>query len=63
VRRLHADNRRAEELLGYRPDISFEDGIHRYVAWFTARHPDPAALLEDRIENWTMPPSPAEVAQ
>jgi UDP-glucose 4-epimerase len=55
VHRLHADTRRALELLGYGPQIAFEDGIRRYVDWFVAHHPDPAALLEERIENWTMP--------
>jgi UDP-glucose 4-epimerase len=54
VHRLHADNRRAAELLGYRPQIAFEDGVRLYAAWFIARHPDPAGLLEDRVENWTL---------
>ena len=62
VHKLHADNRRAEALLGYRPGIRFEDGVARYVAWFTARHPDASALLEDSVENWTMPPPAAEPA-
>ncbi len=62
VHKLHADNRRAEALLGYRPRIRFEDGVARYVAWFTARHPDASALLEDSVENWTMPPPAAEPA-
>lgn len=57
VHRLHADHRRALELLGYQPHIRFEDGVDRYVAWFRARHPDPAALLEEGVENWTMPPA------
>ena len=57
---LHADNRRAAELLGYRPEITFEDGLRRYFTWFRARHPNASALLEDRVENWT---APAEVAQ
>lgn len=55
VHRLHADNRRATELLGFRPRIAFEDGVQRYAAWFRARHPDPAALLEQQVENWTLP--------
>jgi UDP-glucose 4-epimerase len=60
VLKLHADNSRAEALLGYRPQIRFEDGVARYVAWFTARHPDASALLEDSVENWTMPPPAVE---
>jgi UDP-glucose 4-epimerase len=60
VHRLHADNRRARDLLGYQPAIPFEDGIRLYVAWFLARHPDPSGLLEERIENLTMPSAAAE---
>ena len=59
VYRLHADTRRAERLLGYKPSIPFEDGVRRYVDWFTARHPDARALLEDEVENWSMPPGDA----
>ncbi len=55
VHRLHADTRRALDLLGYGPKIPFEEGIRLYVDWFIAHHPDPAALLEEQIENWTMP--------
>jgi UDP-glucose 4-epimerase len=55
VHRLHANNARAQKLLGYRPEIAFEDGVSRYAAWFAAKYPDPAALLEERVENWTMP--------
>jgi len=62
VHRLHADNRRAAQLLGYQPTIEFEDGVRRYVAWFAAQYPDPAMLLEDRLENWTMPAAPVEAA-
>jgi UDP-glucose 4-epimerase len=52
---LRADTRRASEILGYRADISFEDGIRRYLDWFRKRHPDPATLLESNAENWTTP--------
>jgi UDP-glucose 4-epimerase len=55
VHRLHADNSRAAELLGFRPQIAFEEGVKRYAAWFRARHPIPSVLLEERVENWTMP--------
>ncbi|HME26129.1 MAG TPA: GDP-mannose 4,6-dehydratase [Acetobacteraceae bacterium] len=55
VHRLHADNSRAAELLGFRPRVAFEDGVQRYADWFRARYPDPAALLEENVENWTMP--------
>ena len=56
VRRLQADTRRSEVLLGYKPDIPFAEGMRRYVDWFRARHPDPRALLEEVIANWSMPP-------
>jgi UDP-glucose 4-epimerase len=55
VHRLHADIRRAAELLGYHPQIGFADGLRRYLEWFRARHPDPSLLLEDEIDNWRMP--------
>src|SRR5215472_5833928 len=54
VHRLQADNRRAAEVLDYRPQVAFEDGICRYLKWFRERHPDPSALLEDEIENWSL---------
>jgi UDP-glucose 4-epimerase len=52
---LAADTQRAAELLGYRAEIPLDAGIARYVAWFRQTYPDPAALMEDTIENWTMP--------
>jgi nucleoside-diphosphate-sugar epimerase len=54
---LKADTRRASEVLNYRAEIAFEDGVKRYVEWFRKRYPDPSLLLEDRIENWQMPAS------
>ena len=39
VSRLCADIRRATELLGYQPRVTFEDGIRRTVAWI-AEHLD-----------------------
>jgi UDP-glucose 4-epimerase len=52
---LAADTRRAAELIGYRAKIPLQAGIERYVAWFRQTCPDPSALLEERVENWTMP--------
>jgi UDP-glucose 4-epimerase len=52
---LRADTRRASEILGYRAETTFEDGIRRTLDWFRARHPDPAVLVESNIENWTVP--------
>jgi UDP-glucose 4-epimerase len=49
---LQADTRRAEELLGFRPEIDFENGLRRYISWFRAHHNDVSALLEDDVRNW-----------
>jgi len=56
---LRADTRRAAEILGYRARVGFEDGIRRYLDWFRKRHPDPAVLLESKVENWTIPTVPS----
>jgi hypothetical protein len=56
---LHANTARAAELLGYKATIGFEDGIRRYVDWFRGHYPDPASMLEDKLENWSMPPQTA----
>ena len=55
VELLHADTRRARALLGYEATIAFEDGIERYLSWFTRTYPDPSGLLETELRNWTMP--------
>jgi UDP-glucuronate 4-epimerase len=34
VERTWADIGKAERLLGYRPSVSIEEGIQRFVAWF-----------------------------
>jgi UDP-glucose 4-epimerase len=57
VRVLAADTGRARELLGYRAEVSLEAGIERYVAWFRRAYPDLSALMDDRVENWSMPDS------
>jgi dTDP-glucose 4,6-dehydratase len=33
VERLHADNSRANELLGWRPEVSLKDGLQRTIEW------------------------------
>jgi UDP-glucose 4-epimerase len=57
---LRADISRAAELIDYRAEISIEDGIGRYLAWFSQRHKDPSVLLESEVQNWRMPVSDAE---
>jgi UDP-glucose 4-epimerase len=55
IHRLHADNQKAERLLQFRPKISFEDGLRRYVDWVRSRYPDPSVLLDQKPVNWSMP--------
>jgi UDP-glucose 4-epimerase len=52
---LHADTRRAAELLGFKAEIDFPSGLDRYLTWFRAHHNDVAGLLEDDPRNWVMP--------
>lgn len=56
VHRLHADTTLARALLGHEARIDFEAGLEAYIDWFTRTHPDPAALLETDLRNWTLPP-------
>ncbi len=37
VRHSHADISKARKMLGYRPNISFEEGLARTIAWFEGR--------------------------
>jgi NAD dependent epimerase/dehydratase len=37
VQRLFASNRRAGELIGWRPEISLEAGLHKTIEWFRER--------------------------
>jgi len=55
VAALHADTSRAAEILQYRAEIPFAEGIARYVDWFQRHHLDLSDLLEEKIENWTLP--------
>jgi nucleoside-diphosphate-sugar epimerase len=38
VRDSQADIRKAKELLGYEPTVSFEDGLARTLAWYRTAH-------------------------
>lgn len=55
VHRLMASTNKAREAIGFQPEVSFEDGLRRYIEWFRARHPNLEALLEDDIFNWRLP--------
>jgi UDP-glucose 4-epimerase len=53
VRRHYGDISRARTELGFAPQVSIADGIARYVEWFRATFPDPAALLtQEQPYNW-----------
>jgi len=55
VYRLHANTLLAEKLLGYCACVDFEQGMNKYLEWFTQTYPDPSLLLEDDPINWRMP--------
>ncbi len=55
VYRLHANTRLAEKVLGYSAGIDFEQGMNKYLDWFTRRYPDASVLLEADPINWRMP--------
>src|SRR5262249_2304222 len=55
VLRLQADTLLARETVGFHPELDFEEGIRRYLAWFRAHHNDVAALVECDLRNWQMP--------
>jgi UDP-glucose 4-epimerase len=57
VFRLHANTGRARAELGFEAKIEFSKGIGMYVDWFDRTQCDPAALLEDAVQNWTLPPA------
>jgi UDP-glucose 4-epimerase len=53
VRRHFGDISRARAELGFVPQVNIADGIRRYVDWFRATWPDPAALLpQEQPYNW-----------
>ncbi len=53
VRRLLADSRRAERLLGWRAAVGMEEGLQRLLAWHAQAGTDWAeALAEDAGRNW-----------
>ena len=55
IQSLIARTEKANELLGFKPQIDFATGIGKYVDWFKSRYADPSALLEDDYKNWTVP--------
>lgn len=55
IQSLIAATDKAEKALGFKPQVSFADGVGRYIAWFKQRYPDPSKLLEKDAQNWTLP--------
>ena len=55
VHLLHADTNLAQTLLNFKADISFEEGLEKYVSWFKEHYPHPHVLLEEDVQNWCMP--------
>lgn len=53
VRRLLADQSRAQALLGWSPRIALSDGLQRLRAWYEAQGVLPDTLLEQvRVRSW-----------
>jgi UDP-glucose 4-epimerase len=49
---LHADTHLANNLLGFKAKIHFEEGLMRYLNWFKITYPNVALLLEKETVNW-----------
>jgi nucleoside-diphosphate-sugar epimerase len=54
VMTLHADVRRAHELLKFHAKIDIETGLARYLEWFRTHHNNFADLLEENPRNWRL---------
>jgi UDP-glucose 4-epimerase len=54
VHQLHADTGKARELLGYKPEISLEEGVRNYLDWVGRHYPNPSSLLEHNVVNWEL---------
>ena len=52
VDRQHADVRRADRLLGWRPTVSIDEGLRRYIAWVETAHDPHGWLRHDQRRNW-----------
>ncbi len=53
VLRLYADTTHARQLLGFRPQVAFEDGLARLRDWYLSLGKSPEELLQDEVvRNW-----------
>lgn len=53
VLRLYADTSKAEQLLGYKSEVTLEEGLRRLYQWYLSQDASPEQLLEqERLHNW-----------
>ncbi len=53
VRRHYADVKKANERLGYRPEVELSEGLAKLKEWYLAREESPEKLLEEEVlHNW-----------
>ncbi len=53
VDRLIADSRKAERILGWKPQVAFDEGLHLMLEWYRSLNADPADLIRnDNVRNW-----------
>jgi UDP-glucose 4-epimerase len=60
VQRHAADVSKARELLGFAPEVAIEEGISRFVSWFSEQFGNElgALLAADSERNWSLAASP-----
>ena len=51
---LHADTALAHQVLGFKANITFEEGLNRYLAWFKNTYENISLLLEKDTINWKL---------
>ena len=53
VLRLYADSRKAQELLGYSPQVMLDEGLSRLLVWYQQSGVAPEELLRaEKVRNW-----------
>ncbi len=51
--RLYADPTKARHLLGFRPQVAFQEGLARLRDWYLSLGKSPQELLQDEVvRNW-----------
>jgi UDP-glucose 4-epimerase len=60
VLRLYANTALAHKLMGFRPTITFEQGLTKLHAWYLSSGTSPETLLrQERVHNW----NPLEISK